>query len=71
MQPEFSFDLILKYLPLLIPLFIIQLGLMIAGIVDLVKRDKTRGPKWMWALIIMFVNMIGPIVYFIVGREEE
>ncbi|PKO13501.1 MAG: transcriptional regulator [Chloroflexi bacterium HGW-Chloroflexi-10] len=61
----------MKYLPLLIPLFVIQIGLMIAAIVDLVKREKTRGPKWMWALIVVFVNMIGPIVYFVVGREEE
>jgi hypothetical protein len=64
-------DEIMKYLPLLIPLFVIQIGLMIAAIVDLVKREKTRGPKWMWALIVVFVNMIGPIVYFVVGREEE
>ena len=64
-------DEIMKYLPLLIPLFVIQIGLMIAAIVDLVKREKTRGPKWMWALIVIFVNMIGPIVYFVVGREEE
>ena len=64
-------DLLMKYLPLLIPLILIQLGLMIAALVDLIKREKTRGPKWMWALIVIFVNMIGPIVYFVVGREEE
>jgi hypothetical protein len=64
-------DLLMKYLPLLIPLIIIQLGLMIAALIDLTKREKTRGPKWMWALIVIFVNMIGPIVYFVVGREEE
>lgn len=62
---------ITRLIPLLIPLFVIQLGLMIAGLVDLIKRDHTRGPKWLWALIIIFVNMIGPIIYFIVGREEE
>lgn len=71
MEPGFSLDVLLPYLPLLIPLFIIQLGLMIAGIVDLVKREKTRGPKWVWVLVVLFVNMIGPIIYFIVGREEE
>ena len=65
------FSELMKYLPLLIPLFVIQLGLMIAALVDLVKREKTRGPKWMWALIVIFVNMIGPIVYFVVGREDE
>ncbi len=71
MEPQFSLDLLMKYIPLLIPLILIQFGLMIAGIIDIVKREKTRGPKWMWVLIVVFVNMIGPIVYFIVGREEE
>jgi hypothetical protein len=66
-----SLDVIVKFLPLLIPVLIIQLGLMIFALVDLAKTPKTRGPKWIWILIIIFVNMIGPIVYFIVGRERE
>jgi phosphotransferase system glucose/maltose/N-acetylglucosamine-specific IIC component len=65
------FDQIMRLLPLLIPLFVVQLGLMIAGIIDLVKREKTKGPKWMWVIIVVFVNIIGPIIYFVVGREEE
>jgi hypothetical protein len=64
-------NLISKYLPLLIPLALVQLGLMVFALIDLIRREKTRGPKWVWALVILFVNMIGPIVYFIVGREEE
>lgn len=64
-------DQIMRLLPLLIPLFLVQLGLMIAGIIDLVKREKTKGPKWMWVIIVVFVNIIGPIIYFVVGREEE
>ncbi len=66
-----TLDLLKQYLPLLIPLFIIQLGLMAAGIIDLIKREKTRGPKWVWFLVVIFVNMIGPIIYFVAGREEE
>jgi len=62
---------LMKYLPLIIPLFVIQLGLMITALIDLIKREKTRGPKWMWVLIVLFVNMVGPIVYFVVGREDE
>ena len=64
-------DELLKYLPLLIPLLLIQIGLMVFALFDLLKREKTRGPKWVWVLVILFVNFIGPIIYFIVGREEE
>jgi hypothetical protein len=60
-----------QYLPILLPLFLIQLGLMIFAIIDLIKSEQVRGPKWIWALIILFVNIIGPIVYFLAGKEDE
>jgi hypothetical protein len=61
----------MKYLPLLVPIFLVELVLMVIAILDLVRRQKTRGPKWVWALVIFFVQMIGPIVYLVMGREEE
>ena len=64
-------DQFTKLIPLLIPLILIQLGLLIAALIDLSKRENIRGPKWMWVLVILFINIIGPIVYFILGREEE
>jgi hypothetical protein len=57
---------------LLLPIVVIQLGLMIAALFDL-ERDERRvrgGSKLVWALVIVFVNVIGPIVYFVAGREE-
>ena len=60
-----------QYLPLVIPLFIIQLGLVVIALWDLIKREETRGPKWIWVLVILFVNFIGPIVYLVVGRQDE
>jgi hypothetical protein len=62
--------LLKQYLPLLIPVFILELGLMIAALIDLSKREKTKGPKWVWILVIVFVNLFGPIIYFLVGRDE-
>jgi len=64
-------SLIKQYLPLLIPVILIQIILLIVALLDLVKREQTRGPKWVWAVVIVLVNIIGPIVYFIVGRREE
>jgi hypothetical protein len=59
-----------QLLPLLIPIIVIQLGLIVAALIDLARRPATRGPKWLWLVIILFINLIGPIVYFLVGREE-
>ena len=63
-------DEITSLLPLLIPLVLVQLILIIVAARDLVRRERTRGPKWVWAVVILFVNIIGPIVYLVVGREE-
>ena len=63
-------DTIRQLLPFLIPILLLQLALMIFALVDLIRRERTKGPKWLWALIIVFVNLIGPILYFIIGRED-
>jgi hypothetical protein len=59
-----------QFLPFLIPIIVLQLVLLAVALLDLVRRERTRGPKWMWVLIILFVNIIGPILYLVVGREE-
>jgi hypothetical protein len=60
-----------QLLPLLIPILLIQLALIAVALVDLLRRERTRGPKWLWAAIIVLVNFIGPIAYFVLGREED
>jgi hypothetical protein len=57
---------------LVAPIVVIQLGLMIAALIDLEREDRRvrGGSKLVWALVIVFVNLIGPILYFVAGREE-
>ena len=66
-----STEQVMRLLPLVIPLILIQLGLMIVALLDLVRREHTRGPKWVWAVIIIFGELIGPLVYFLFGRSDE
>jgi hypothetical protein len=57
---------------LLIPVFLVQIGLIITALVDLTKRKKFKyGNKLMWLLVILFVSIIGPIVYIIFKGSEE
>ena len=63
-------DLIRQLLPFLIPILLLQLALIVVALIDLARRERTRGPKWAWVLIIVLINFIGPIVYFVLGREE-
>ncbi len=62
---------VIKLLPFIIPLVLLQLILMIIALLDLSKREKVRGiPKWGWAIVIIIGELLGPILYFIVGRED-
>ncbi len=64
-------ELIRPYLPFLIPIILLQLLLIVVALIDLARRPKVNGPKWIWVVIIVLINFIGPIAYFLVGRREE
>ncbi len=53
------------------PLVAIQLVLIVVALRDLIGRREANGPKWLWALIIVLFGIIGPVVYFTVGRKES
>ncbi len=55
---------------LIAPLLGIQLILAITALISCLRQEETRGPKWMWVLIILVVNTIGPIAYFTAGRKD-
>ncbi len=61
-----------QIIALLVPIVAIQVGLMIAALVDLERSERRvrGGSKIVWALVIILVNIIGPILYFVAGREE-
>jgi hypothetical protein len=62
-----------QILALLAPIILIQLGLMVVALLDLEKEDRRvrGGNKLVWILVIAFLNVIGPIVYFVAGRDES
>ena len=57
-------------IPYLVPILLLQLGLMIFALRDLAGRERLNGPKWLWAVIIIFGQLVGPILYFTIGRKE-
>ena len=56
---------------LLIPLALLELGLLVWALVDIARRPRVRGNKVVWILVVVLVNIIGPIIYFIFGRLDE
>ncbi|MGQ9682990.1 MAG: DUF5652 family protein [Anaerolineae bacterium] len=56
---------------LLLPLIVLQLALMVAALWDLAHRERVRGGnKLVWVLVVLLINTIGPLVYFLFGRED-
>jgi hypothetical protein len=57
---------------LIIPLIVLQLALLGVALYDLTRPGRrVKGDnKTVWALIIIFVQVLGPILYFLAGREE-
>ncbi|MNY41431.1 Negative regulatory protein YxlE [compost metagenome] len=53
------------------PLLIVQLLLILVALINCLRAERTNGPKWMWALIIVFISVFGPIAYFVFGRRND
>jgi len=63
---------IIEYLPFLIPLVIAELALAIVALVHVLKHPKYRfGNKAIWIVVVLFVQFVGPVIYFTLGRGEE
>ncbi|GIO23039.1 PLDc N-terminal domain-containing protein [Oceanobacillus sp. J11TS1] len=53
------------------PILVLQLILMITAFVSCIREENTNGPKWLWILIILIIQLIGPVLYFVVGRRND
>lgn len=53
------------------PFIIIQGILLLVAIIDWAKAAQTEKPRWGWFFVIVFLNIIGPILYFIFGRSRD
>jgi len=63
---------IMEMLPILIPLVVIDLALKVTAVIHIVKHKNYRaGNMVVWIIVAVAVNLIGPILYFVIGRGEE
>ena len=58
---------------ILLPLVVIDFGLVVFSLVDLLKPERhvVGDNKLVWALIIILVGTIGPIAYLLAGRKQN
>ncbi len=60
-------------LPVLIPLLIVELGLLAFTLYHIFTHDQYKhGNRVLWVVIaIVGMQFIGPILYFLLGKEEN
>lgn len=56
---------------LIIPVILLYLALLLTAIIDLTRNWNTRKNPIIWLIVIIVINIFGPIAYFIFGRKEE
>ena len=54
-------------------LFLILLGMLLPlfALIDIVRSEFEGNNKLMWVLIVVFVNFIGALLYFAIGRNQR
>lgn len=63
-----------ELLRLLWPLIAIELLLKVIAFVDLSKRTESTvrgGNRVLWAVVILIISALGPVLYLTWGRQEE
>lgn len=63
---------LIEYLPFLIPVILVELALAITALVHVLKHPHYRfGSKAFWIVIVLLIQIIGPVAYFVFGRGHE
>ena len=65
-------DAIKEYLPFLIPLIIAQLALLGSALYHILTHQTyKRGNRTLWLVVsLALMGFIGPILYFVLGKED-
>lgn len=64
-------DKLVEFLPFLIPLIIVQFALLAYTLYHVLTHKNYKiGNRTLW-VIVSFINFIGPILYFVFGKEES
>lgn len=64
---------LLEFLPFLIPLIILQFALLGYTLYHILTHNTyKRGNRTIWLVItLVLMNYVGPILYFVLGKEDN
>lgn len=56
---------------LIIPVILLYLALLLTAIIDLTKNWNERKNPVIWLVVIIVINIFGPIAYFILAEKRK
>ncbi|MBZ9623604.1 PLDc N-terminal domain-containing protein [Clostridium sp. FP2] len=62
---------LIEIIKLLAPIIILEVVLVGFCLYRLTRDRVKLLPKWAWALIILFIQLIGGIAFLLIGRERD
>ena len=62
-----------QLLLLITPIIVVEVVLIVIALRDLLRPERqVRGDsKLLWGIVILFISLLGPIIYLAAGRREE
>lgn len=68
---EVTTESVFDILKVIWPVIALNYAMVIWAVVDLVRRENVKYmPKVLWGVIVLFVQIIGPVSYLVFGRGE-
>lgn len=56
---------------ILIVLLIVGFLLPVIALIDILKSEFKGNDKIIWVLVVLFLNLIGTLLYFSIGRKQK
>jgi hypothetical protein len=65
-------EIMKEYWPFLVPLILAEFVLMATALVHVLRHPNYKfGSRALWIPVVLFVQILGPIVYFVFGRGDD
>ncbi|MEG0277517.1 MAG: PLD nuclease N-terminal domain-containing protein [Coprobacillus sp.] len=62
----------MDYIVYLIPLIILILTLALVSVIHVIRHPHYKcGNRAIWIVVCLFIQIIGPILYFTIGKGED
>ncbi|QLE00849.1 PLDc_N domain-containing protein [Galbibacter sp. BG1] len=56
---------------ILLILFLVGVFPTLVALIDILRNEFKGSDKLVWTLVVLFFNLFGAVLYFLIGREQR